>query len=253
MAEPAAPPAHVVHLRGIRRTFGTVSPTVALDHIDLTVSPGEFVAIMGRSGSGKSTLLNVLGLLETFDGGTYSLAGTDIGTLGTRRIDAIRGTKIGFVFQAFNLIDYLTVTENIAVGLTYGADHDAKEVASRTEELVERMHLAHCRHARPRTLSGGERQRVAIARAVIHRPALLLADEPTGNLDETTSATVMDLFDDFHRDGTTILMVTHEPDIAGRAQRTITIRDGRIDGDSSGAHGGLLAGARHRPGREGQR
>ncbi|MDH3591298.1 MAG: ABC transporter ATP-binding protein [Planctomycetota bacterium] len=215
----------VLRLEDITRYFGVGDARVqVLMGIDLLVEPGEFLAIMGPSGSGKSTLLNILGCLDRPTSGQYFLHGEDVAKLSDSRLSTIRNERIGFVFQSFNLIPQLTVLENVEVPLLYAAD--AKK--GRARELLDRVGLSHRLKHRPTTLSGGERQRVAIARSLVCDPVMLLADEPTGNLDSKTGEEVLELMEELHRDGRTIVMITHDPEVSERAQRTLHLRDGLI-------------------------
>ncbi|GAB4108387.1 MAG: ABC transporter ATP-binding protein [Acidobacteriota bacterium] len=201
--------------------------THALNAIDLEVEAGEFVAVMGPSGCGKTTFLNVAGLLDTFDFGTYHLDGVDVSRLSDTEMSRIRNRKIGFVFQSFNLIPDLDVFDNIDVPLRYRG-LNARERKRRIEEAVDRVGLtARMKHL-PSQLSGGQQQRVAIARALVGEPKLILADEPTGNLDSHMAAEILDLLDQINREGSTIVMVTHDPAIARRANRLICLLDGRV-------------------------
>ena len=200
---------------------------VALNDVSLSIAENEFVAIMGSSGSGKSTLMNVLGCLDSPDAGSYHLDGQDIAKLDDDTLSAIRNQKIGFIFQTFHLLPKLSAYENILLPLRYStADVHAAQL--RADELVERVGLAHRKHHKPFEMSGGQRQRVAIARALINQPSVILADEPTGNLDSKTSIEIMQLLTELHQAGQTIVMVTHEDDIAEYAQRTVLMKDGDI-------------------------
>jgi putative ABC transport system ATP-binding protein len=199
--------------------------TQALDSVSFEVAAGEFVAIMGPSGCGKSTLLNILGFLDSPDGGNYMLRGADVATLSEARLARLRRAHVGFVFQGFNLIDELTVAENVEIALLY---RDTRARRRRIETVLEQVGIAHRARHRPQQLSGGQQQRVAIARALAPEPDLILADEPTGNLDTANGAAVMDLLRGAAAAGTTVIMVTHSPRHAAAADRTIRMLDGRI-------------------------
>ena len=201
--------------------------TIALDNVSFEVKDGEFVAIMGPSGCGKSTLLNILGLLDNPTSGTYLLGDRDMSQLRERDRTNVRKGEIGFVFQSFNLIDELTVAENIELPLTY-LNMKASERKERVQQIMKRMAISHRAHHFPHQLSGGQQQRVAIARAVVFGPKLILADEPTGNLDSKNGAEVMQLLTQLNQEGTTIIMVTHNEHDAQMAQRTIHLFDGKI-------------------------
>ena len=201
--------------------------TIALDNVSFEVKDGEFVAIMGPSGCGKSTLLNILGLLDNPTSGTYLLGDHDVSQLRERDRTNVRKGEIGFVFQSFNLIDELTVAENIELPLTY-LNMKASERKERVQQIMKRMAISHRAHHFPHQLSGGQQQRVAIARAVVFGPKLILADEPTGNLDSKNGAEVMQLLTQLTQEGTTIIMVTHNEHDAQMAQRTIHLFDGKI-------------------------
>lgn len=200
----------------------------ALDGVDLDVERGEFLAIIGPSGSGKSTMMHLLGCLDRPTHGRYVFDGQDVGRLSDRELAAIRNRSIGFVFQTFNLINRTTALDNVAVPLFYARRANAR---APSRAALERVGLAHRGHHRPSELSGGERQRVAIARAIVNDPLLLLADEPTGNLDTRTGQQIVEIFQALNRQGVTIIIVTHEPDIAVQARRIVTMRDGRIVAD----------------------
>lgn len=204
--------------------------TIALDNVSFDIKDGEFVAVMGPSGCGKSTLLNILGLLDNPSSGSYRLLGQEMAGLREKERTRFRKGNIGFVFQSFNLIDELDVYENVELPLRY-LDMRAAERKSRVNELLKRMNISHRAKHFPQQLSGGQQQRVAIARAVVARPKLILADEPTGNLDSKNGKEVMDLLSELNREGTTIVMVTHSRKDAAVAQRTIDLFDGRIVGD----------------------
>ena len=204
--------------------------TWALDQVSLSVENGEFVAVMGPSGCGKSTLLHILGLLDTASSGTYLLDGQDVSGYSERQRNALRKGMLGFVFQSFNLIDELTVEENIALPLLY-MGVPAEERRKRVEEAMARMDITHRAKHYPRQISGGQQQRTAIARAIVTRPKLILADEPTGNLDSKNGKEVMGLLGELHKEGTTIVMVTHSKHDAGYADRIVHLFDGRVLGE----------------------
>jgi len=223
----------LIDLEGITRVYrsGTVA-VEALKGIDLTVDEGEFVAVMGASGSGKSTLMNVVGCLDRATEGRYVLAGEDVSTLSRDRLAGFRNRLIGFVFQDFNLLPRTTARENVELPLLYAEEEPSwKEMHERASEALERVGLGDRMDHTPAELSGGQQQRVAIARALVNRPGLLLADEPTGNLDSGTSLEVVSMLQELNGDGLTIVMVTHEPDIARSARRTVVMRDGRVHAD----------------------
>jgi putative ABC transport system ATP-binding protein len=215
----------------------------ALRGVDFAIRRGEFVAIMGPSGSGKSTLMNLLGCLDTPSAGQYLLDGLAVDQIERDLLAAVRNHKIGFVFQQFNLLPRQTALENVALPLAYLGGVPADERLARAQAMLELVGLGDRVHHRPCELSGGQQQRVAIARALICRPALLLADEPTGNLDSTSSTEIMALFEDLNRQGITIVLVTHEPDVAAHARRVIMVRDGRIASDGPPIFAGI--GAQH--------
>lgn len=203
----------------------------ALRGASLSIRRNEYVAIMGPSGSGKSTLMNLIGCLDSPSRGSYVLAGRKVSDLDDDELARIRNLEIGFVFQTFNLLARATALRNVELPLVY-AGVPAQERRERALQALEAVELAHRGKHRPSELSGGQRQRVAIARALVTRPSLLLADEPTGNLDSKTSLEILDLFDRLHSAGNTVILVTHEPDIAQRARRIVTIHDGQISSDS---------------------
>jgi putative ABC transport system ATP-binding protein len=215
----------VVLLEGVSRTFESTPPVHALQSVDLTINRGEYVSVMGPSGSGKSTLLHILGLLDEPTSGSYMLDGVDVRAAGDSERTALRGRKIGFVFQAFHLLRHRTVRENVMTALLYNG-FPRKERKQAAEDALERVGLGHRMEQTPDTLSGGERQRVAIARAIVTRPSLLLADEPTGNLDTTTSESVLDAFDDLRKDGLTLIIVTHDARVSAHAERRVGMLDG---------------------------
>ena len=227
----AATPGAVLALRGIDKSYGTAqNPLPVLRSIDLRVDDGEFVAIVGASGSGKSTLLNIIGCLDRPSAGSYHLVGEDVSRIDDQRLSRVRKTKLGFVFQSFHLVSHLTVEENVELPLFY-ARIARRSRRARSRTMLERVGLGHRRTHLPRELSGGECQRTAIARALINDPSLILADEPTGNLDSATSTEIMKLFVELHRSGRTIVMITHDPSVADVARRRILMRDGRIESD----------------------
>ena len=203
----------------------------ALDNVDLSIDAGEFVAVMGPSGSGKSTLMNILGCLDTPDDGSYRLLDLEVSELNDEQLSRTRNAHIGFVFQSFHLLPRLTALDNVLLPMRFSTQ-DTAAARGRAMQILERLGLSDRLDHRPNQLSGGQRQRVAIARSLINRPPLLLADEPTGNLDSKTSVEIMNLFTELNRDGQTILMVTHEEEIAAFAKRMIRMRDGKIEHDS---------------------
>jgi putative ABC transport system ATP-binding protein len=218
----------MLRLENIGKTYRTTEvETRALDGVSLEVADGEFVAIMGPSGCGKSTLLNVLGLLDSPDSGAYWFFGEEVARYSEQKLTALRRTGVGFIFQSFNLIDDLNVAENVEVSLLYRRI-SGPERRRRVDAALERVGIAHRARHLPQQLSGGQQQRVAVARALVAEPKLILADEPTGNLDTENGAVVMALLDDINRAGTTIVMVTHSLVHAGHAKRTIKVLDGRV-------------------------
>jgi putative ABC transport system ATP-binding protein len=206
-------------------TYPGPPPVPALRPTDLSVHHGEYVTVVGPSGSGKSTLLNVLGLLDRPTQGSFDLDGVEVSRLKESDRTALRGRRIGFVFQSFHLLPYRSATENVAMAQLYGGVRRRDRIPP-ARAALSRVGLHHRLDALPSTMSGGERQRVAIARALVHRPRLLLCDEPTGNLDTATAAGILGLLDDLHADGITLIVITHDPQVAARGQRTLTIRDG---------------------------
>jgi putative ABC transport system ATP-binding protein len=223
----------VAHLQGVHRHYHMGTETVrALDGIDLDIHKGCYLAIMGRSGSGKSTMLNILGLLDRPTDGEYTLEGNTVSSLNDKQISALRGERIGFIFQSFNLIPQLTVLENLEVPLFY-QNRIGPESKAKAEELAIRVGLDGRLYHRPTELSGGQQQRVAIARALMNDPLYLLADEPTGNLDSATEEEILCLLDDLHTDGMTVIMVTHNPTMGDRAERVVWLADGKIESDEA--------------------
>lgn len=221
----------MIEVKDLTKVFKTEEvETWALDQVSLSVEKGEFVAVMGPSGCGKSTLLHILGLLDTASSGTYLLDGQDVSGYSERQRNALRKGTLGFVFQSFNLIDELTVRENIALPLLY-MGVPAEERRRRVEEAMARMDITHRAGHFPRQISGGQQQRTAIARAIVTRPKLILADEPTGNLDSKNGKEVMGLLGELHKEGTTIVMVTHSKHDAGYADRIVHLFDGRVLGE----------------------
>ena len=223
----------IISIHELRRDFVVGEETVhALRGISFDISEGEFVSIMGTSGSGKSTLLNILGCLDTPTSGTYHIDGTDVSAMSRNELADIRNTKIGFVFQSYNLLPRTSVLENVELPLMYQRRYNARQRHERAMEVIHRVGLDSRLHHTSAQLSGGQQQRVAIARALVTNPVIILADEATGNLDTRTSYEIMALFQQLHDSGTTIAFVTHEPDIAAFTTRTIKLRDGHIIDDS---------------------
>jgi putative ABC transport system ATP-binding protein len=235
MTPPVTQPDYVIRLVGVEKVYRkhkAAPPVLALRGIDLSVPRGQYLAIMGPSGSGKSTLMNTLGCLDRPTAGQYFLDDQDIASLDDDTISKIRGRKLGFVFQAFNLISQLTVLENVQVPLFYQGVPRA-ERDRRAREVIARVGLEDRGSHRPTELSGGQMQRVAIARALINSPSFLLADEPTGNLDSKIGASILNLFDELHAQGLTVIMVTHDESVARRCQRVVRLRDGLVDQDDA--------------------
>lgn len=222
----------LIELKGINKTYKNGEQELrVLKDIDLEVEEGEFVAIMGPSGSGKSTLMNVIGLLDRPTSGEYFLEGQEVGNLSEKKLARVRNEQIGFVFQQFFLLSKLNAFQNVELPLIYAGVHPAKR-KELAEQYLEKVELGSRMHHLPSELSGGQKQRVAIARALVNQPAIVLADEPTGALDTKTGEQIMDLLTKLNQEGKTIIMVTHEPEIAAFAHRRIVIRDGVISSDS---------------------
>lgn len=234
----------VIELENVSKLFGFGdATTVALDEVSLTIERGEFVAIMGPSGSGKSSLLNIIGLLDRPTHGEYKLDGHKVARLRQNRQARVRRDKIGFVFQSFNLLPKLTVLENVALPLAYKGVLQTRRL-KRAGAMLERVGLADREYFYPKQISGGQAQRVAIARALINDPQIIIADEPTGNLDSAASRLVMELLSDIHKAGNTVLMVTHNPELTRYASRVLFMHDGEIVGDEKTAYGEIPEGAR---------
>ncbi len=226
----------IIDMRGIVKTYNLGMPNELeiLHGIDLQVYPGDFMAIVGESGSGKSTLMNIIGALDKPTSGQYTLDGVDVSQAKDKELSVIRNQKIGFVFQTFNLIGRTSALKNVELPMLY-AGVPAKQRTERAKKLLEMVNMeARAKH-HPNELSGGQKQRVAIARALVNKPALLLADEPTGALDSATSRTVMDIFHRLHESGMTIVLITHSQELAEECSRILTLRDGRFIGERKGA------------------
>lgn len=222
----------LIHIRNIKRDFVLGNEMVyVLKGIDLEINKGEYVALMGPSGSGKSTLMNLLGCLDTPTSGTYILNGKDVSQMHDDELAEIRNKEIGFVFQTFNLLPRTTALDNVALPMVY-AGFPKSERNKRATEVLTQVNLSDRMDHQPNQLSGGQRQRVAIARALVNSPSIILADEPTGNLDSKTSVEIMKLFGDIHAQGNTVILVTHEEEIAAYAHRVIRLRDGLIESDT---------------------
>jgi putative ABC transport system ATP-binding protein len=222
----------VLEMESVVKVYDSDPPVVALDHVDLTVSFGELAAIVGPSGSGKTTLLHVMGTLDRPTSGTVRITGVDVQSLSERSLAALRATRIGFVFQNFYLAEHESVLENVADGLLYAGVGTADRRRAAAEAL-DRVGLAHRARFDPTRISGGERQRVAIARALVGRPAIVLADEPTGNLDSTAGSAIVALLEELNAEGATILVITHDQSLAERLPRQVRMLDGRVVADSA--------------------
>ena len=222
----------LIKITNIKRDFPLGNEIVyVLKGIDLEINKGEYVALMGPSGSGKSTLMNILGCLDTPTSGTYILNGKHVSEMQDDELAGIRNKEIGFVFQTFNLMPRTTALDNVALPMVY-AGHSKSERVERATEVLTQVGLQDRMDHKPNQLSGGQRQRVAVARALVNKPSIILADEPTGNLDSKTSVEIMNLFNEIHANGNTVILVTHEEDIAAYAHRIIRLRDGIIESDS---------------------
>ncbi len=222
---------NIIEIKGITKFYQVGNQVVkALQGVDIMIAKGEYVAIMGPSGSGKSTLMNIIGALDTPTGGKYVLNGTDVSHMTDDSLAEIRNKEIGFVFQTFNLLPRYTALENVMLPLIYAGVPKQRRIELATDALTS-VSLANRMDHKPNELSGGQRQRVAVARALINKPSIILADEPTGNLDSKTSADIMRLFSEIHAQGNTIILVTHEEDIARYAHRIVRLRDGLIESD----------------------
>jgi len=244
----------LIDIQGVRRIYRMGENEVAaLQGVDLQIDNAEFITIMGPSGSGKSTLMHLLGCLDRPTAGRYILDGTAVETLADLEMSRLRNRKVGFVFQSFNLIPQLTVMENVELPLVY-AGASREERRSRAQEVLAAVGLSRREAHRPTELSGGECQRVAIARSLVNRPPLLLADEPTGNLDSKTGTEIMNIFKNLHQSGTTLVLVTHDPEVAKWSERVVSMRDGRVERDTGNPRRTAVPaggpGARHRQWRE---
>lgn len=221
----------MISVKDLKKTYIMGTTKVhALQSITLDILKNEYVALMGPSGSGKSTLMNLLGCLDSPTGGDYLLNGTNVSTMTDSELAEVRNKEIGFVFQTFNLLPRLSALENVALPLVYAGASKSQRLA-RAQEVLEAVGLGDRVDHKPNELSGGQRQRVAIARALVNKPSIILADEPTGNLDTKTSVEIMEIFEEIHRQGNTVILVTHEPDIAEHAHRMVRLRDGLVEID----------------------
>ena len=222
----------MIDLKDVLKVYDTGGEKLtALKNVSLHISEGEFTSIMGPSGSGKSTMMNILGLLDRFDAGSYHLNGQDVTNLTDNESAHVRNKEIGFVFQSFNLMPRMSLLDNVALPMVYGGI-SPKERKERSLEALRKVGLADRVNHRPNAISGGQKQRVAIARAIVNNPAVLMADEPTGNLDSKTTLEIMKIFQDLNNAGTTVVMVTHEPDVAQYTRRIVSFRDGEIIDDN---------------------
>ena len=224
-------PEKIIEIKGLKREFLVGSEIVkALKGVDVSVMKNEYLAMMGPSGSGKSTLMNLLGCLDTPTAGAYSLNGTDVSSLKDDDLAEIRNKEIGFIFQTFNLLPRLTALENVSLPLVY-AGYNSEDRKIKAQDVLEKVGLGDRMDHRPNQLSGGQRQRVAVARALVNDPSIILADEPTGNLDSKTSLDIMRLFEEIHEMGNTLIVVTHEEEVASHAHRILRLRDGLVESD----------------------
>ena len=224
-------PDKIIEIKGLKRDFAVGSEIVkALKGVDVSVMKNEYLAMMGPSGSGKSTLMNLLGCLDTPTAGAYHLNGTDVSSLKDDDLAEIRNKEIGFIFQTFNLLPRLTALENVSLPLVY-AGYNSEDRKIKAQDVLEKVGLGDRLDHRPNQLSGGQRQRVAVARALVNDPSIILADEPTGNLDSKTSLDIMRLFEEIHEMGNTLIVVTHEEEVASHAHRILRLRDGLVESD----------------------
>ena len=224
-------PDKIIEIKGLKREFAVGSEIVkALKGIDVSVMKNEYLAMMGPSGSGKSTLMNLLGCLDTPTAGAYNLNGTDVSSLKDDDLAEIRNKEIGFIFQTFNLLPRLTALENVSLPLVY-AGYNSEDRKIKAQDVLKKVGLRDRMDHRPNQLSGGQRQRVAVARALVNDPSIILADEPTGNLDSKTSLDIMRLFEEIHEMGNTLIVVTHEEEVASHAHRILRLRDGMVESD----------------------
>ncbi len=222
----------IIKIKGIKKYYKVGTQEVrALDGVDLTIYRNEYVAIMGPSGSGKSTMMNILGCLDSPTSGSYILNGTDVSKMNDNDLAVVRNKEIGFIFQSFNLLPRYNAIDNVALPLIYAGETRANR-EQRAKEALMSVDLGDRMHHKPNELSGGQRQRVAVARALINKPSIILADEPTGNLDTKTSIDIMKLFEEIHSKGNTVIIVTHEEDIAKHARRIVRLRDGLVESDT---------------------
>ena len=224
-------PDNIIEIKGLKREFAVGSEIVkALKGVDVSVMKNEYLAMMGPSGSGKSTLMNLLGCLDTPTAGAYNLNGTNVSSLKDDDLAEIRNKEIGFIFQTFNLLPRLTALENVSLPLVY-AGYNSEDRKIKAQDVLEKVGLGDRMDHRPNQLSGGQRQRVAVARALVNDPSIILADEPTGNLDSKTSLDIMRLFEEIHEMGNTLIVVTHEEEVASHAHRILRLRDGMVESD----------------------